>query len=140
MNSQEYAARLQEPMRTNCVRNAAADLSGVGTGERIDSLERELAVTIERLSKATDFCLGQMPRLPKHWSNKVTVSLRSDSTTPIWAVVWNGNCLAKDGKWEYEPSPSRRDEAFLARCRFNSLDEAWAAAQAAMEGTDGGAA
>lgn len=43
----------------------------------------------------------------------------------------SGECLSKDGDWRAEPSPSRRDEAFLRDCRFavfldaaNALDMA----------------
>lgn len=43
-----------------------------------------------------------------------------------WAVRWNGHCLNKDGKFEYEPLPSGRTDEFLARCR-------WESAEAAME-------
>ncbi|MBE0507252.1 MAG: hypothetical protein IBX50_11110 [Marinospirillum sp.] len=33
-------------------------------------------------------------------------------------------CLNKQLEWEEEPSPSNRDQAFLERCRFSSLDDA----------------
>lgn len=33
-------------------------------------------------------------------------------------------CLNVDGKWEYEPSPSNRDDAFYDRCRFRSFQSA----------------
>jgi hypothetical protein len=48
----------------------------------------------------------------------------------LWAVRQRGDCLSKSGEWEYEPSPSGRDDEFLSRCRFDSLDSAIAAAQA----------
>lgn len=44
-----------------------------------------------------------------------------------WAVRRDGSCLARDGMWEYEPMPSSRDDEFMARCRFSSVDEARAA-------------
>jgi hypothetical protein len=44
-----------------------------------------------------------------------------------WAVRNRGACLNKSGEWEYEPMPSSRDEAFLARCRFDSVADATAA-------------
>jgi hypothetical protein len=46
---------------------------------------------------------------------------------PLWAVRKNGNCMSKDGRWEYEPMPSSRDDEFLARCRFASAQEAYSA-------------
>jgi len=44
-----------------------------------------------------------------------------------FAVRKGRNCLNKDGLWEYEPMSSRRDDAFYARCRFDSFDDAAAA-------------
>ena len=44
-----------------------------------------------------------------------------------WAARRMGQCLSRDGEWEYEPLPSSRDDAFLARCRFDSPEEAAAA-------------
>ena len=41
-----------------------------------------------------------------------------------YAVRQGLNCLSRDKEWEYEPIPSSRDDAFLARCRFDSFDEA----------------
>ena len=53
-----------------------------------------------------------------------------------WAVRRGRCCLATDGKWEWEPSPSSRDDAFYARCRFASFDDAADAALRALEGTN----
>ena len=50
----------------------------------------------------------------------------------VWAVRHQGNCLNKQGEWEYEPQPSSRDEAFFARCRFDSAEAAIQAAQAVV--------
>jgi len=41
-----------------------------------------------------------------------------------WAVLRNELVLNSDGEWEYEPSPSSRDEAFLKRCRYADLTSA----------------
>lgn len=35
-----------------------------------------------------------------------------------WAVVWHGMCLSKDGQWDYEPSPSSREDDWLGERRF----------------------
>lgn len=43
---------------------------------------------------------------------------------PLWAVRFNGDCLNKDGKWEWEPRPSERDDEFLAQCRFPDAETA----------------
>ena len=48
-----------------------------------------------------------------------------------WAVRHMGNCLNKDGEWEYEPQGSSRDDKFIARCRFASSMQAARAAVAA---------
>lgn len=41
-----------------------------------------------------------------------------------YAVRYRGRCLNTGGKWEYEPLPSSRDDAFYKRCRFDSFEEA----------------
>jgi len=46
-----------------------------------------------------------------------------------WAVRQDSAVLNTDGQWEHEPLPSSRDEAFLRRCRFPTVQ---AAARAAM--------
>jgi hypothetical protein len=55
---------------------------------------------------------------------RVHVSWRGDDR---WAVT-HGNEVWNGGSWEWEPSSSNRDAAFLARTRF-SLDAAVAAAR-----------
>ena len=45
-----------------------------------------------------------------------------------WKVARGSYCLSKRGDWVYEPLPSSRTDAFLKRCRFDSADEAIAAA------------
>jgi hypothetical protein len=47
----------------------------------------------------------------------------------LWAVRRNGDCLNKDGEWEWEPLPSSRDDEFIKRCRFASHTEAIDAAK-----------
>lgn len=44
-----------------------------------------------------------------------------------WAVRRGGYVLNAQKDWEYEPLPSSRDDAFYARCRFESLEAAVAA-------------
>jgi hypothetical protein len=46
-----------------------------------------------------------------------------------WAVRKLGECLNKQGEWEWEPMPSSRDDEFIARCRFDSAQEAIDAAR-----------
>jgi len=54
---------------------------------------------------------------------EATVERRSGST---WAISQGGRCLMKDGEWDWEPSPSERDDAFLEKARFASAQEATA--------------
>lgn len=49
---------------------------------------------------------------------------KQTSGTTLWAVRRHGACLAADGKWEYEPLPSSRDDDFLARCRYPTAQAA----------------
>lgn len=41
-----------------------------------------------------------------------------------WAVVDHGAVLVRGGHWEFEPNPSSRDSAFLARARYDTLEDA----------------
>ncbi len=41
-----------------------------------------------------------------------------------FAIRNRGNCLNTDGLWEWEPSPSNRDDDFFKRCRFDSFEDA----------------
>ena len=42
-----------------------------------------------------------------------------------WAIRrGSGVCMNKSGKWELEPLPSERDNAFFARCRWITAREA----------------
>lgn len=49
---------------------------------------------------------------------------RQRDGSSLWAVKRLSACLNTDGQWEIEPIPSSRDDAFIARCRYRSLDEA----------------
>lgn len=42
-----------------------------------------------------------------------------------WAIRRNGDCMNREGEYEYEPLPSSCDDDFLARCRFASAEEAY---------------
>ena len=44
-----------------------------------------------------------------------------------WAIRQIGACFNKRGKWEYEPIPSSRTEAFFKRCRWDTAEDAIAA-------------
>ncbi len=44
-----------------------------------------------------------------------------------WAIRCPLGCLSKEGTFEYEEPPSRRDPAFMTNFRFDSAEEALAA-------------
>ncbi len=51
-----------------------------------------------------------------------------------WAIRSGENsCLDKDGDWIIEPLPSRCDERFYHRCRFDALEAAYAFAVSWLE-------
>ena len=61
--------------------------------------------------------------------NEVRIERARQASGPdLWAVRYCGDVLNKQGEWEWEPMPSGRDEDFLARARFDSAEEAIAAA------------
>lgn len=49
-------------------------------------------------------------------SARITVEERGGGK---WCIYDTGDVLNDEGEWEYEPRPSSRDEAFLARTRFD---------------------
>lgn len=63
---------------------------------------------------------------PDHVLFEVLVESR-DLVNDRWAVLRHGRCLGRDGKWEYEPIPSNRENDWLAEHRFG-YDEALALA------------
>lgn len=42
-----------------------------------------------------------------------------------WKICHMRNVMGRDGEWEWEPSPSNRDDEFMARCRFETAEEAF---------------
>lgn len=46
-----------------------------------------------------------------------------------YAVRLGGMCLSVDGKWEFEPQPSSRDDEFYELFRFRTLEAAKEAAE-----------
>lgn len=44
-----------------------------------------------------------------------------DAERTQWAVCCLKRCLNVDGGWEWEPSPSNRDDDFIARTRFDRM-------------------
>lgn len=47
-----------------------------------------------------------------------------------WAIVRGKACFTKEGIWESEPMPSNRTDGFLARARYDSLEDALGMAMA----------
>lgn len=43
---------------------------------------------------------------------------------PQFAIRKDGDCMNKQSKWEYEPLPSSRTNAFFKRCRFKTFEAA----------------
>lgn len=46
----------------------------------------------------------------------ITVEYRGDG---LWAVCSGGFCFGTDGEWDFEPSPSSREDDWLATHRFD---------------------
>ncbi len=88
---------------------------------RIAGLEHEIAALQSKLALAVRFQLST-------GRNAVFVEDRGEMA---WCVCDGSLCLNRDGEWEYEPLPSNRDDAFIARTRY-SLDEAMTSAKAAI--------
>jgi hypothetical protein len=69
-----------------------------------------------------------MPSVEFAPHNPITiVRLSQVEGLDLYAVRHSGGVLSIDGKWQYEPQPSSRDDAFMERFRFRTFEEAAAA-------------
>jgi hypothetical protein len=68
-------------------------------------------------------------RTPRH--TVVQARTQRDNSV-LWSVSDGFHVLNKKGDWEYEPIPSSRDDAFIARTRWATAEEAKAAALTAV--------
>lgn len=60
-----------------------------------------------------------------HDRRDVTIQRRRQRDgSSLWSINERGNCLNNAGDWEYEPIPSSRDDAYLARTRWQTAREA----------------
>ena len=81
------------------------------------------------MESASAFNVGQNVIVKKCWQ-------RDGSC--LWAVQRFDEVLANDGiGWNYELQPSDRDEAFMARYRFATMELAMTAARAALATVEG---
>ena len=72
--------------------------------------------------------------IPTEWTHKKQLKKSGHitihrMTSPYYkgirfAVRKRGLCLSIDGNWDYEPSPSDRDDAFYKKFRFESFEKA----------------
>lgn len=52
--------------------------------------------------------------------------MRQRDGSVMYSVMDGPFALTHSGEWEYEPIPSSRDDEYLARARFRTIDEALA--------------
>ena len=81
------------------------------------------------MSKLNDLTINEYQLQGGSWPTFANVVLQrrpQRTGSNLWAIVDHGACLDKEGSWIIEPQPSSRTDAFLARCRFDSAEEALA--------------
>jgi hypothetical protein len=72
------------------------------------------------------------PEISVEWRGRKLNDQGREVGEPRWAVTnGRGDCLTLTGEWEWEPSPSNRDDEFQERTRWPSFAAAKAAALAA---------
>lgn len=102
--------------------------------KRARELEEENEALRKRLESATMFRIHTAPIYINNMDVMRCEGHRLPKQPYMWKVLsGNGAVLGKDGDWEYEPIPSSRDEEFYARCRFDTYEEAEAAALKALK-------
>jgi hypothetical protein len=121
------------------VKHAAGDCwYWQGDGEdHLESLVNSLPVVI-RADQLREL-LAAAPAVPEGWeiasyaAGDITIQRMAQiDGSHLWKIAKNGNVLNKQGEWEWEPMPSSRDDDFLARCRYATLDEVSAMLAAAQ--------
>lgn len=86
---------------------------------------------VARRVEATQYTVSVFPEdsINRHVYD-ITVEQRSPAR---WAVCRMRNCLGADGEWDWEPSPSNREDGWLESHRFD-LDTALRLAREAAPG------
>lgn len=78
-----------------------------------------MAMTVEPDQSHTRLTEVTVSAIPEgninHGAYAITVQWRGGET---YAVVRGGFALGADGEWDYEPSPSNRDDEWIATHRF----------------------
>lgn len=130
----DEALRLREQLTAASER---ADIFRRGAevySKSVEELRAENEVLKKRLESATEF---RFFTHPKHFIFNVSICRCEGWKLPkqpyMWAVRRSGCVLGKDGEWAHEPIPSSRDEEFYAMYRFDTFEEAEAAALKALE-------
>lgn len=68
------------------------------------------------------YCLHPSRHLPGSVSySPVLIESREGFKGRKWAICYQGFIFTKKGKWEWEPIPSSRSDAFLKRARFDTV-------------------
>jgi hypothetical protein len=124
-------------MKDEAIRAAVEALESVGwVGGKadLDKIERALRLLREAQGEempqgveVTKYTIDGDPR--RLGSDDIHIErAKQIEGPPKWAVRRMGECLNKQGEWEWEPMPSSRDDEFLTRCRFDSAKDAIRAA------------
>lgn len=94
---------------------------------------------IQLYSAATRYTVSSVPESNVHFFRlSVSVERTSHVDGGQWAVRQRGQCLDSDGRWDWEPSPSDREDGWLATHRFDLNTALWLASKAVSEMAGGG--
>ena len=87
-----------------------------GKHKVIDSLSENINLEVARYILKR----GNLNRGEEH----ITLDRVEGNNGIKWAIRKGILCMDKQGRWEYEPSPSNRDTIFLNNCRWDTAQEA----------------
>jgi hypothetical protein len=124
-----YGAHQEACESERCTRCERCRMDATKARESVLSLIDEQAKEIERLrdalSMATAFHVTEIGQeeITVEWVGR---ALRLGGGP--WAVRCGGMCLNREGEWDYELLPSSRRHDWLDAHRFDSREEAFAAA------------
>jgi hypothetical protein len=113
-----------EQVAREWLRENHPDYSGASLAALLERTRDEALENVTRFEISDEI---SVERRAKGWHYAKGLGKVEDGKE-LWAITRRSCVLAKDGLWEFEPTPSERDAEYLERTRWTNRDECRAAA------------
>lgn len=88
---------------------------------------REYAIKGSGTYKQFEWCNENIDEVKICWRGKNYLEAMKNPNAKVhWAIVSFNDCMGKDGTWINEPLASQRDNNFIKKYRYDSVEEALA--------------